>query len=377
MLVVICFHSLIYWYFTQLSRTRLVRVVSCDLLSFFDLLIFHTAPRRAGSRHVELWFAFILWFIDISHSKGYSSIMCCLVVICFHSLIYWYFTQPLSWIKDWTAGCDLLSFFDLLIFHTATPAAASTPTGVVICFHSLIYWYFTQLQLTKLDYFYSCDLLSFFDLLIFHTAFVFGFMDCPQLWFAFILWFIDISHSMPLWLQMCGRVVICFHSLIYWYFTQPIVIDIAPPNGCDLLSFFDLLIFHTACCAISWKLTGLWFAFILWFIDISHSQTGVSTVCMLVVICFHSLIYWYFTQHLNKVYFERQVVICFHSLIYWYFTQPFYELVVLCLGCDLLSFFDLLIFHTAQQNQRLPPRQLWFAFILWFIDISHSDQLPF
>ena len=191
----ICFHSLIYWYFTQRPITFLTVTYSCDLLSFFDLLIFHTARCRTFRYIYRLWFAFILWFIDISHS--------------------WYW-------------------------------CAKERSGVVICFHSLIYWYFTQHGELPCIFFVSCDLLSFFDLLIFHTANTPANHYPPTLWFAFILWFIDISHSFQNVIKKAELVVICFHSLIYWYFTQLAFLPSCPCQGCDLLSFFDLLIFHTA-----------------------------------------------------------------------------------------------------------------------------------
>ena len=141
----------------------------------------------------------------------------------------------------------------------------------MICFHSLIYWYFTQLSYDYLTLFLGCDLLSFFDLLIFHTAIDGNICTIYMLWFAFILWFIDISHS----------------------------------------------IFVVSSVGVA-----LWFAFILWFIDISHSHITLSLKPLMVVICFHSLIYWYFTQPNRKEEAPKA-------------------------RCDLLSFFDLLIFHTA------------------------------
>ena len=269
--VVICFHSLIYWYFTQPPCLRLPSIQGCDLLSFFDLLIFHTADLQYKRHRRRLWFAFILWFIDISHSSKSKTPSSSNVVICFHSLIYWYFTQQEGVVPVQNISCDLLSFFDLLIFHTAygrhnknkrklwfafilwfidishsRAALYVNSKAVVICFHSLIYWYFTQHRKNQVQQEARCDLLSFFDLLIFHTADDEIYNDQWQLWFAFILWFIDISHSNLLLLCFRRRVVICFHSLIYWYFTQPRQAFHSLFRGCDLLSFFDLLIFHTA-----------------------------------------------------------------------------------------------------------------------------------
>ena len=141
--VVICFHSLNYWYLQQQSKNSMVIDDSCDLLSFFELLIFTTTNcltrwsstwlwfafilwttdiynniNPKTSKCHELWFAFILWTTDIYNNKGFRMIGVPLVVICFHSLNYWYLQQPESSKSKTDQGCDLLSFFELLIFTT-------------------------------------------------------------------------------------------------------------------------------------------------------------------------------------------------------------------------------------------------------------------
>ena len=141
------------------------------MLSFFDLLIFTTTCHWSRNRccwlwfafilwfidiyhnangiitiELLLWFAFILWFIDIYHNAWYQNYTLELVVICFHSLIYWYLPQLVASEAHRLPSCDLLSFFDLLIFTT------------------------TLVQ--EVDLVYSCDLLSFFDLLIFTTTLI-------------------------------------------------------------------------------------------------------------------------------------------------------------------------------------------------------------
>ena len=240
------------------------------MLSFFDLLIFvTTTPIRseficllwfafilwstdicyngeATKRpHSALWFAFILWSTDICYNRGPVVPRPRAVVICFHSLIYWYLLQQSLLVGLSLSGCDLLSFFDLLIFVTTrydelTAAirlwfafilwstdicynqgiGGSCKDWVVICFHSLIYWYLLQLNLKTNESKISCDLLSFFDLLIFVTTHADSFYQRGMLWFAFILWSTDICYNIFLSRALQDKVVICFHSLIYWYLLQ-------------------------------------------------------------------------------------------------------------------------------------------------------------
>ena len=117
-LVVICFHSLNYWYLQQLDDLRAEMLVSCDLLSFFELLIFTTTNGVIKYAKSMLWFAFILWTTDIYNNSEQASSCYYFVVICFHSLNYWYLQQQVVLKRLAGHGCDLLSFFELLIFTT-------------------------------------------------------------------------------------------------------------------------------------------------------------------------------------------------------------------------------------------------------------------
>ncbi len=167
----------------------------------------------------------------------------------------------------------------------------------------------------------SCDLLSFFDFLIFTTIFGHWFCFNIQLWFAFVLWFSDIYNNLCRIFAWLFCVVICFRSLIFWYLQQLKYGFVGQGEGCDLLSFFDFLIFTTIYQALKVLPSPLWFAFVLWFSDIYNNK--------------------------NMGYiWDVEVVICFRSLIFWYLQQ----LMILCLichrCCDLLSFFDFLIFTT-------------------------------
>ena len=168
-----------------------------------------------------------------------------------------------------------------------------------------------------------------------------------MLWFAFILWFTDIDHNTTFKIYKMHRVVICFHSLIYWYWPQPLMEKQRRCLGCDLLSFFDLLILTTTFRLFQWITKELWFAFILWFTDIDHNYGHPHAECEL-------------------------VVICFHSLIYWYWPQLDFRFVTAGECCDLLSFFDLLILTTTGRLCFHVAFELWFAFILWFTDIDHN-----
>ena len=141
--------------------------------------------------------------------------------------------------------------------------------------------------------------------------------------------------------------MICFHSLNYWYLQQPEVKNSQRAGGCDLLSFFELLIFTTTISNSSASIRVLWFAFILWTTDIYNNLAIANNIILHVVICFHSLNYWYLQQHYLN-----------HS--------DNYE------SCDLLSFFELLIFTTTAIQLRVAENLLWFAFILWTTDIYNN-----
>ena len=117
------------------------------------------------------------------------------------------------------------------------------------------------------------------------------------MWFAFILWTTDIYNNLPVLKESGWLVVICFHSLNYWYLQQPFIL-LPPPKA--------------------------------------------------VVICFHSLNYWYLQQQRENIIDNVEVVICFHSLNYWYLQQRSESLTSFRQGCDLLSFFELLIFTTTR-----------------------------
>ncbi len=314
----ICFHSLNYWYLHQLPTANKSFRLRCDLLSFFELLIFTPTGTVLGdnqkllwfafilwttdiytnfTRHwvynITLWFAFILWTTDIYTNKMARITIKAPVVICFHSLNYWYLHQPWSSRCRLALGCDLLSFFELLIF---------TPTN-------------NQNFLLTV----GCDLLSFFELLIFTPTRDTILLAVHQLWFAFILWTTDIYTNCLAKNKAIASVVICFHSLNYWYLHQQSGLIYSAETSCDLLSFFELLIFtptqfnHRAFVAV------LWFAFILWTTDIYTNVVSTNLITIFVVICFHSLNYWYLHQHPLT------------TALNW----P-------C--CDLLSFFELLIF---------------------------------
>ena len=145
---------------------------------------------------------------------------------------------------------------------------------VVICFHSLIYWYLLQHCEAFQTLLFRCDLLSFFDLLIFVTTSQQRSLACHRLWFAFILWSTDICYNIQHDIFQRVFVVICFHSLIYWYLLQHWFILLCQVFRCDLLSFFDLLIFVTTYTVGGIGGSLLWFAFILWSTDICYNLVG-------------------------------------------------------------------------------------------------------
>ncbi len=249
--VVICFHSLIYWYLIQPALFGSTTATCCDLLSFFDLLIFDTTVIRELTARILLWFAFILWSTDIWYNLLRISPTIALLWFAF-----------ILWSTDIWYNCCLER---LEVYY------------VVICFHSLIYWYLIQHIWHFANGSGSCDLLSFFDLLIFDTTRLLWSEPVDPLWFAFILWSTDIWYNRCFSSSNFFGVVICFHSLIYWYLIQPFTSSPADTNCCDLLSFFDLLIFDTTLQLHGAIILWLWFAFILWSTDIWYNlQTHFS-----------------------------------------------------------------------------------------------------
>ena len=191
----------------------------------------------------------------------------------------------------------------------------------MICFHSLNYWYLQQ-QVLKSEYIRPCcDLLSFFELLIFTTTPKIIWTCHWWLWFAFILWTTDIYNNQAGYYFNPETVVICFHSLNYWYLQQP-----------------------------------------------NTAENSIAEV----VICFHSLNYWYLQQQFDKKSIGFLVVICFHSLNYWYLQQQISVITLVSCCCDLLSFFELLIFTTTVCFRWCNSYRLWFAFILWTTDIYNN-----
>ncbi len=170
-----------------------------------------------------------------------------------------------------------------------------------------------------------------------------------MLWFAFILWTTDIyTNTIPCSLVRF-TVVICFHSLNYWYLHQLFNSFNLSAIRCDLLSFFELLIFTPTRRWTGAKARRLWFAFILWTTDIYTNVLFTGRSLSAVVICFHSLNYWYLhQQHRNNTRVME--------------------------SCDLLSFFELLIFTPTIPRHQAAGELLWFAFILWTTDIYTNAE---
>ena len=143
----------------------------------------------------------------------------------------------------------------------------------MICFHSLNYWYLQQLTTNVDGANSSCDLLSFFELLIFTTTPLIFASTATLLWFAFILWTTDIYNNRMQVVNSNDAVVICFHSLNYWYLQQQSLSSVGIAVCCDLLSFFELLIFTTTALTFLPEHPALWFAFILWTTDIYNNNS--------------------------------------------------------------------------------------------------------
>ena len=195
----------------------LINLHSSVLLSFFYILIFVTTLADKSVCLLELWFALVLWYSDIYDNRI---------------------------------------------------TANHSKCNVVICFRSLIFWYLWQLMLWLVSAMYCCDLLSFFDILIFMTTFGFIITNHYSLWFAFVLWYSDIYDNKVCYIIIGCFVVICFRSLIFWYLWQLEALTKGTLPSCDLLSFFDILIFMTTRLLAICRRKMLWFAFVLWYSDI-------------------------------------------------------------------------------------------------------------
>ncbi len=153
------------WY--QLDWLFYLFIICCDLLSFFELLLIDINVKVPERKRSLLWFAFVLW----TTFDWYQLIRAnCLPFIC----------------------CDLLSFFELLLIDINGLNLKKLTLLVVICFRSLNYFWLIS---------------TFYE---FRN-------NRHRLWFAFVLW-----------------------TTFDWY--QRHCFALPEFLGCDLLSFFELLL---------------------------------------------------------------------------------------------------------------------------------------
>ena len=146
---------------------------------------------------------------------------------------------------------------------------------------------------------------------------------------------------------MKSQVVICFRSLNLWYLAQLSLFGQCLNKCCDLLSFFEFMIFGTTRRGFGLDIWLLWFAFVLWIYDIWHNYNDWKEIDMNVVICFRSLNLWYLAQQVSELDKRAPVVICFRSLNLWYLAQHCASALDSISRCDLLSFFEFMIFGTT------------------------------
>ena len=166
-----------------------------------------------------------------------------------------------------------------------------------------------------------CDLLSFLEFMIFATTRCCKVASITKLWFAFVLWIYDICHNPYPSIPSNPLVVICFRSLNLWYLPQLNALKSKYAEGCDLLSFFEFMIFATTLKIFSWSNTLLWFAFVLWIYDICHNSNKWPLFRTLLWFAFVLWIYdiCHNSWNFNKI--PPPVVICFRSLNLWYLPQ--------------------------------------------------------
>ena len=141
-----CFCSLKDWYLLQHKLEGIINRKCCELLLFFERLIFATTVPKIGNIGNQLWIAFVLWKIDICYNAIRYIKITCVVVNCFCSLKDWYLLQQVPF---W---CKLID--------------------VVNCFCSLKDWYLLQLDELVYSHYDGCELLLFFERLIFATTYL-------------------------------------------------------------------------------------------------------------------------------------------------------------------------------------------------------------
>ena len=141
-----------------------------------------------------------------------------------------------------------------------------------------------------------CELLLFFERLIFATTFLH--LPCPEwmLWIAFVLWKIDICYNLHSVNHLWPIVVNCFCSLKDWYLLQRLFYFCINVIRCELLLFFERLIFATTSTPVPYASLTLWIAFVLWKIDICYNFGDGFMIVPKVVNCFCSLKDWYLLQ---------------------------------------------------------------------------------
>ena len=292
-----------------------------EVLLFFEIQIFVTAFRNGIVEICKLWIAFVLWNSDICHSCCHLIIKSIEVVNCFCSLKFRYLSQQKAKHGQPELRCELLLFFEIQIFVTASSyeflrvpllwiafvlwnsdichswtLLTLTSLTVVNCFCSLKFRYLSQPINGMVVILNSCELLLFFEIQIFVTAFHILPIRNIQLWIAFVLWNSDICHSTANIETANSVVVNCFCSLKFRYLSQRRSILVDKNNSCELLLFFEIQIFVTATYTSNVYSLVLWIAFVLWNSDICHSDTTKLSKNINVVNCFCSLKFRYLSQ---------------------------------------------------------------------------------
>ena len=144
------------------------------------------------------------------------------VVICFHFIIFVLLGTAGIVIYPADKCCDLLSFHYLCAIRNSKSHAVIQDNHVVICFHFIIFVLLgTAGHFPQTDR-YGCDLLSFHYL-------------CA------------IRNSGAAIASNNGKVVICFHFIIFVLLGTATSPAHAPTPCCDLLSFHYLCAIRNSC----------------------------------------------------------------------------------------------------------------------------------
>ena len=156
------------WY--QRRKLNIIDMISCDLLSFFELLLIDTNSKTAAYPILSVVICFrslnYFWLIPTQRTlQAFPTVLWFAFVL--WTTFDWYQLTCWNWKPD--LSCDLLSFFELLLIDTNAGCLSRSQSLLWFAFvlWTTFDWYQPDGWLSKTCF--SCDLLSFFELLLIDT----------------------------------------------------------------------------------------------------------------------------------------------------------------------------------------------------------------